>query len=320
MYCNIALKCSIIPLQIDFGVEKMQELFSYGLISASTVMFGFMFFFNELFRKNYGSGLKATLVMSAGGNIFGLITLLIVNGIVFEFSVYAFIMASIAAINGLLFSFCSLYALSKISLSLYSLFSMLGGMVLPFVSGILFHGEPFTVSKAVCFVIITAALILATDKTKQKGGTLFYIGIFVFNGMAGVIANAYQSLPFKQISSAGFSILKSVVIIAICVVMLLFIKGEKIKFNFGSMLGMAGSGVLGNIGNWLLLIALLNLDSSVQYPFITGGTMIVSTIISAFTSKKPTKKEVVAVTLAFVGILLLVILPEKVIFQFKELF
>jgi len=63
-----------------------------------------------------------------------------------------------------------------------------------------------------------------------------------------------------------------------------------------------------------LLVALLNLDSSVQYPFITGGVMIVSTIISVFTPKKPTKKEIIAVILAFIGILLLVIKPEIVIF------
>jgi len=292
----------------------MAELYSYGLLSVSTVIFGFMFFFNDIFRKNYGSGMKATFVMSIGSSICGLISLLIINGMVFEFTIYALLMAFIAAINGLLFSFCTLYALGKINLSLYSLFSMLGGMVLPFVSGILFHGEPFTVGKAACFAVITVALFFTVDKQQMKGGTLYYVGVFVFNGMAGVIAKVYQSLPFEKISSAGFSILKAIITIVFCLIALCFVKGEKKKINFGAFLGIAGSGVLGNIANWLLLVALLNLDSSVQYPFITGGVMIVSTIISVFTPKKPTKKEIIAVILAFIGILLLVIKPEIVIF------
>ncbi len=292
----------------------MEEFYSYSLITVSTVMFGFMFFFKDIFRKNYGSGLKATLVMSAGGGIFGLISLLIINGFVFEFSLYAFIMAFIAAINGLAFSFCSLKALKKINLSLYSLFSMLGGMALPFVSGIFFHGEPFTIGKAACFIVITLALIITVDKSNKKSGTIYCIGIFVFNGMAGVISKVYQSLPFEQISSAGYSILKSIVSITFSLILLCFIKGEKKKINLGAVFGMAGSGILGNIANWLLLIALLNLDSSVQYPFITGGTMIVSTIISAFTKNKPSKREIIAIILAFIGILLLIIKPEIVIF------
>lgn len=57
----------------------MTELYSYGLLSVSTVMFGFMFFFNDIFRKNYDSGMKATFVMSIGSSICGLISLLVIK-------------------------------------------------------------------------------------------------------------------------------------------------------------------------------------------------------------------------------------------------
>ncbi len=291
------------------------ELYSYGLLTLSTIMFGFMFFFKDIFRKNYGSGLKATLVMSLGGGIFGLAVLLIIKGFIFEFSVFAFIMAIISSFNGLLFSFCSLKALGKINLSLYSLFSMLGGMALPFLSGILFHGEAFTFGKALCFIIITAALFLTAEKGDNKFGTVYYIGVFFFNGMSGVISKIYQALPFERISSAGYSILKCIVSIAISAVLLLFIKGERKKINFACIFAMAGSGTLSHIANWLLLIALLNLPASAQYPFVTGGTMIVSTVISLFSDKKPSKKEIAAVVLSFIGILLLILIPEIEIFK-----
>ena len=64
-------------------------------------------------------------------------------------------------------------------------------------------------------------------------------------------------------------------------------------------------------------IKLGGLPASAQYPFITGGTMIVSTVISLFTAKKPTVKELIAVALAFIGVVLLITLPEIELFTIK---
>ena len=292
----------------------MNEMYSYGMLSASTVMFGFMFFFKDIFRRNYGSGLKATFVMSLGGNMIGMTVLLLFNGFVLEFSPFAFIMGLCSTVNGLLFSFCSLKALGKINLSLYSLFSMLGGMALPFVSGILFHSEPFTVGKAVCFVIITLALLLTLEKGEKKGNILYCLGVFTFNGMSGVISKLYQALPFDKISPTGYSVLKALTSLTICLVVLFFLRKDKRKITLPCIFAMGGSGILSHLGNWLLQVSLLTLPASAQYPFVTGGTMIVSTVISLFTDKKPSKKEIIAVALSFIGIVLLIALPEIKIF------
>jgi len=57
------------------------------------------------------------------------------------------------------------------------------------------------------------------------------------------------------------------------------------------------------MANFLLVIALANVDASVQYPMVTGGTIIVSTALSFWDVKKPTSREMFSVGLAFVGIL-----------------
>ncbi|MBQ3088917.1 MAG: EamA family transporter [Clostridia bacterium] len=293
----------------------MNEIVSYGLLTTSTVMFGFTFFFKDIFRKNYGSGLRDSFVASLGGGIFGFIVLALMNGLSFEFSLFAFIMALVSTINGLLFTFCSLKALSKINLSLYSLFSMLGGMALPFLSGILFHEESVTISKCACFVIIILALCLTAKKDNSSGGAFYYVGVFIFNGMSGVISKIYYALPFERISAAGYSMLSSLVTIIFSLLFLLIIKGEKKKINAATVFAMAGSGTLNRVANWLLLVALAELPASAQYPFVTGGTIIVSTIISFFGKNKPTKKEILAVILAFIGVLMLVLLPSEELFK-----
>ena len=68
----------------------------------------------------------------------------------------------------------------------------------------------------------------------------------------------------------------------------------------------AGSGALNKVANFILLIALMHVDASVQYPMVTGGTMIVSTIYCLIGGVKPKRKEVWSVIVAFFGMLMLI--------------
>lgn len=92
-------------------------------------------------------------------------------------------------------------------------------------------------------------------------------------------------------------------------ILLPFVKGEKVRLNFRAAGTMLGYGVLNKVGNFLLLIALAHLPASVQYPMVTGGTMIFSTILCCITPEKPSGRDIAAVTLSFIGILALVLIP-----------
>ena len=59
----------------------------------------------------------------------------------------------------------------------------------------------------------------------------------------------------------------------------------------------------------ILVIALAHVDASVQYPMVTGGVMIVSTLISFFGEDKPSKKELLSILVAFIGLTLLFVIP-----------
>ena len=54
------------------------------------------------------------------------------------------------------------------------------------------------------------------------------------------------------------------------------------------------------------LLALAVLPASVQYPFVTGGTMIVSTLMGLLVGQRPTKREILSIALSFVGIMILI--------------
>ena len=68
-------------------------------------------------------------------------------------------------------------------------------------------------------------------------------------------------------------------------------------------------GTVGKIANFVLVIALAHVDASVQYPMVTGGVMTVSTLICFFGERKPSRKELLSVALAFLGMLALFLIP-----------
>lgn len=297
----------------------------YSLILLSVAMFGGGFAFQDLYRKKRGSSLRISMEAACIGSVAGIIVLLAIDGFTFEYTWFTLLMAFLTALNGMAFTFCSFRALDYINLSLFSLFSMLGGMVLPFFQGILFYDEEFTLAKSVCVVFIIAALLCTLEKREKKKGTVYYAGIFVLNGMAGVISKIFTTSTLPKASAAGYSVWSAAVTILLsAIAWLVLLQREKRKaladsverekiekkvrwqsYGIGALYG-----AINKVANFLLVLALVHVDASVQYPMVTGGTMIVSTALSFFGDKKPNKREMLGVFLAFLGMLALFLIPS----------
>lgn len=272
-------------------------------------MFGLQFFCNQQYERECKSSFTSSMMFIFGGALAGLVVLFIVNGFKWEFTPFTLFMASLAALDGMIFNFCSMKALGKINLSLYSLFSMLGGMVLPFCLGVFFFDEKFTLGKAICLVAVIVALSLSVEKGKSKGGTIYYIGVFVFNGLSGVISKFFQASDLAKTSEAAYSVWTAVVTAVISGVFLLFsFRKSPMKLSLKAVLCMSGNGILNRVANYLLLLSLAFLPASVQYPMITGGVMIVSTLLSYFTPNKPKVKEWISIALSFAGIMAMILI------------
>jgi multidrug transporter EmrE-like cation transporter len=184
---------------------------------------------------------------------------------------------------------------------------MLGGMLLPAVVGVVFYSEKLTWGLGVCIIFIVASLLLLIDRQgeSKKGAFFIYAGVFIFNGLSGVISKIYTDSTCPKASSMGFSLLTAIVVFACCLVVLLFVWKNRVKTTNKALIGGLIAGPLSKIANYFLLIALAVLPASVNYSFVTGGTIIVSTVIAYFTPCKPKKREWLAVGLAFIGIICL---------------
>ena len=281
------------------------------LIMIAVVMFGGGFALQDVYQRLRGSCLRISLESSLIGSLAGLLVLVAINGVKVGFTSFTLTVAAAAAVNSLAFTFFSFRALSVINLSLYSLFSMLGGMLLPFLQGILFYSEPFTLAKGICLVLILAALLLTVSKSQQSGSWLYYAGVFVLNGMSGVLAKLFTTAPFEKTEAAGYSIWIAICTATLSGILLLLLRRPR---NYIPLSGLSAginllSGSINQVANYLLVIALVHVDASVQYPMVTGGVMIVSTALCLVNKTRPSKQELISVALAFAGLLALFAIP-----------
>lgn len=284
----------------------MQGLY-YVLVIVSTVLFSLQFLFNQRFQQTYGTGMKATQVFSLYKSLVIILMMLLISGFKVQFSWFSLGMATIYAVSSIAMGYYSLKAFSVANLSVYSVFSMLGGMILPFFLGVLFYDEGDNlVFKIICCALIVVAVLLNIKSGKQnKKALLYYFAVFVLNGMAGVISKIHQSsTSLSPVDSTSFMLLTAAVSVVISAAWLLIAYREIPLIKGKNILFVTGYGVFNGLGNLFLLIALSGengLPASVQYPLVTGGVMVCSTVISTIRKEKLTVREYIATAIALLA-------------------
>ena len=279
----------------------------YALLAVSALLFSLMFLFNGSYQKSRGTGLDAVLAFSVYTGIASVLLLFLLAAIgavsawsvlsafALSFSLFSFLLAILAAAVNIGFSYFALKALGEANLSLFSIFAMLGGMLLPSLYGILFREEPLTAGKALAYLLLAIALALTFERGgRSKGAAFYYGGVFLMNGLSGVVSALHQGNPVEAVSSGSFLLLSRAVTAALCLAWFL-VKYKKFPPLRGRECGsVTGNALCSTLGNLLVLIALLRVQASVQYPMITGGTMIFSTAISFLLKEKPRIRTVLS--------------------------
>ena len=295
----------------------------YAFLVAAAVLYSFMFLFNGKYQKNNGNGLDSALAFSLYTSVVCLIIYFALSGVrlisgwealeVFElqFSWFSFLLAISSAAVNIGFSFFSIKALGVANLSLFSIFAMLGGMLLPSLYGLIFSGEPMTFGKGACYALIIVALFLTFEKGGKKGKrSLFYcFGVFVLNGLSGVITSIHQEEAFAEyaVNSGSYMIMTRGICVVVSFVLFLTLFKKPPALKIKDTLSIAGYGFCGGMGNLLQFIALATLDSSVLFPIVTGGTMICSTAVSLVVKEKSKVKTIIASVIAAASTALMIL-------------
>ena len=275
----------------------------YILIGIATILFSLQFIFNKRYQQDEGTAAEKVMLFVFLQSVAIALLMFFLNGCRIECTVFSFLISFWSAVNNILFALFGIYVLSVANVPLYALFSMLGGMLLPFLFGICVFNEPLTFAKIICCLLIFWALTLGTTQDrKPKRYYLYYFAIFFLNGLSGVIAKIHQNFTDWNISSTGFTLMSAVASLCISGILLLLFKKRGGKISFfspkKSIFNSVFYGIFTGVGNLLLLISLNHVQASIQYPFITGGTIMLSLLISVFLKEKIQKRDILSALIA----------------------
>lgn len=275
-------------------------MYMYGLLILAALLFATQFLFNQQFRALRGDGIDSTIIFSGYFNGISFLIMLILNKFHFEINWFSLLIAVIYSAAILGYQYAGLKSFATANLSVFSIFAMLGGMLLPFAYGVIFCKEDFTLAKAVCILLIGIATAMSFEKSNTKGNNFkYYISVFILNGAVGVLSKIHQSNAELAVDSYSFMATVNACVFIFCIAFQL-IKNKKIaRVSLRELGSISGYAACSGIGNLLALIALTSLPASVQFPITTGGVMVFSTLISLIRKEKPSSRTLIAAAVAF---------------------
>ena len=253
----------------------------YLILILAAFLFAVQFLFNQQYRRLKGEGLDATMTFSLYTSAISFVILFALGRFQLHITWFSLLIAVLYAAVCLLSSYAGLKAFGTANLSVYSIFMMLGGMLLPFAYGILFANEALSFAKALSILLICTAVGCSFEKgTEGKNAYRFYAAIFVLNGLVGVLSKIHLSVPSLAVDSYSFMATIQLALLVMCLFYCLITRQGIPKQSGKLYLCLSGYAVCNGIGNLFCQIALTSLPASVQYPIITGGVMVFSTLIS----------------------------------------
>ncbi len=266
------------------------------------------------------------------------------NGFGFPVTGFSLLIAALTILFNSAYVFLGFRVMSMGPVSVYMIFLMLGGMTVPYFYGILFLDEPVTPLRIAGMVLMAVAIILAgLKKEEPKAGTsasrrwLFFALcclIFLLNGMVSTVSKIHQ-LPAnaaKAVPAEAYVMLTACVrAAAFGLIWLVCFLVKKRKRETAAPQGpseaqengspVSSARALGiptrvmllflvlaaatdGTGYMLQLVCASKLPATVQYPFMSGGSVVVSALAAlVFLGEKPDKRTAAGIILCFISTL-----------------
>lgn len=280
----------------------------YLLLVAAAILFAIQFIFNQKYQQSKGEGCDAALLFQIYVAVASGCLMLLLNRFYIKLTLFSVMVAVFYAVDIILYIYFSMKAFANANLSVYSIFTMLGGMILPFVYGTVFCDEGITVSKVISFVLIVVSLVLTYSKGNSSTKCMrYYLAVFFFNGMMAVISKIHQSNVAHCTDSRSFLAITYVCVFIIALVWY-FVRNRKMTLLTPKESAFSlGYALCNGIAEMFCLIALTKLPASVQYPMITGGVILFSTIVSIVVEKQRSVKSICSALIALVASFIIIL-------------
>lgn len=275
----------------------------YAYILLAVVCFAGQFAFTKLYEGSVRQTTVTALAMLVATGTLGAVLYLFIGGFHISFSLPSFAWAVAFAVVMIPYYTVGIKVLSLGSLAVYSMFMMLGGMLVPFFYGVVFLQEELSVGSVLGTLLLTVFVILQAagqapqtgkmENTPKKEKYFFFVLcllIFLINGLTGVIAKAHQ-ISEGTVDEISFTVISCALTALFSLALLGFEylrKRRETRQQITTVLKikplclMAMIGAASYTGNFLHLLAAGGVPASVQFPLVSGGVIVLSALVSVF--------------------------------------
>ena len=287
----------------------------YVLIFMAAIGCAVNFALTKVYQLKHGNTQETGIVFNFLVGIVGFLIYFGICGFKIRITPFSLVLAVLFSVFVGLYTIIGFKIMSMGSMAVYTVFLMLGGMILPYFYGVIFLGEGVTSTKIIALLLMTAAIILQSDTGNGKGTALFYslcILVFILNGLTSIVSKMHQiDLGYATVSENEFVALKNAVRALMFGGMLPFLKKAKlillsIKPKIYTVIVL--SGIFGSTAYLLQLICASHLPATVQFPVMMGGTIIFTALAGLICfGEKLEKRQVVGLIICVGATILFVI-------------
>ncbi len=285
---------------------------NYIMLTVAALLLAVDFAINKVYQSKKGTSPKAGFGFNALLGLFTLLVFYCISGFQLNFTPFSTGLAVLMCSFAVGYNIIGFRILKGSSMAIYTLFLMSGGMLVPYVYGLLFLDEPFLPLRTAGLVLIFVGVVLSNfSKQINKKQIFMCIAVFFLNGFVSVVSKMHQIETVRStVSAEEFVALTGLVKFVLTGILWLCTKGETakepgVKQSTAVLLLIVLSATVSGVSYLLQLFGAAKLDASLLYPFITGGSIVFSTLVGMlFFKEKISTKLIVSIALCFVGTLL----------------
>ena len=280
-------------------------MLNYLLLLGSACLFSMQIIFTKMFESKCGKAFYATTCFSLVSSVLVLLVLLFVSGFRVAFTPFSLFMGGLLAAVTVATNLIGIKAMSVGKVSVYTLFLMLGGMLVPFVVGVIWLNEPPKWEYVLASILLLGAMLLPVfEPSEVRNGNnrsriLFLalcIAIFLLNGANSTVGKLHQ-INHSAVGTVDFLVIDYLFETAISLVLFLGCRSrEKYRcvVQKNTVISAFGFGVVHIAATFLQLYCATTVSASMMYPFITGGTLVFTPILMLFLFKEKINHYTVA--------------------------
>lgn len=298
----------------------------YLYILIADVLLGAIFVLNKKYQQHAGSGLKAGIISNLILGIFAVVISFVSLGFRVEFTLFSLVVATLSTACGVAYTVIGLKILSGGKVSVYAMFLMTGGMLIPFLFGVIFLKEGINALKIIGLLLIIFSIAVTNfDKQKpSKKQLAMSVAVFFLNGFIGVCSKIHQTaVDFDTVSTEGYVLLGNIAKVTLSLAVLAAIaisakyKGKNSEKTVASEGGekklplakrLAPYGLLSIIAlfdfvsYYCQLEGSVTIPASVLFPLLSGGSILLTAAVGMLILReKPTKSAVAGMVICLAG-------------------